>query len=209
MSGARSLRGTLLAAGLLAGCSLLPHAPLPEVYEGEWPEARDAATRFTNLYDGFEHRANLWTIRLTPEVRELRARRLAKWLSWSAAELEAKLAAERAEGAKWDDFIVLLYTANPKWNDLDAPSSVWRIEFDMGGDEVVMAQAQSLERNATFEALYPMTGPFDTAYRLRFPHAEGTPGLLPGVLHLASALGELRAAYTPGAKPTFAPRQAN
>lgn len=209
MSGAGSLRGPILAAALLAGCRLLPHAPLPQVYEGEWPAARDAATRFTDLYDGLEHRANLWTIRLTPEVRELRARRLAKWLSWSAAELEEKLAAERVEAEKWDDFVVLLYTADPKWNDLDAPSSIWRIAFDMGGGEVVMARAQALERNATFEALYPLAGPFDTAYRIRFPHAEGTPGLLPGVLRLASALGELLVAYTPGSKPTLAPHPAN
>jgi hypothetical protein len=199
----------LATAALLAGCGMLPHAPNPEVQKGAWPEARDRATRFTDLYDGFEHRATLWTVRLNPEVREERARRLAAWLSWTAAELEEKLAAERAEGGRWDDFVIFLYTASPKWNDLDAPQSIWRLEFDLGGGEVVAARVEALERTATFEALFPMGGAFDTAYRLRFPRTDDGPAPLPGVLRLASALGEMLLAYTPGSKPTPAPRPAD
>jgi hypothetical protein len=200
----------LAAAALLGGCGMLPHAPNPEVQAGAWPEARDRETRFTDLYDGFEHRANLWTVRLTPAVREERTRRLAAWLSWTAAELEAKLAAERTEAVSWDDFVIFLYTANPKWNDLDAPQSIWRLEYDLGGGEVLAARVEALERNATFEALFPLGGPFDTAYRLRFPRIdEGAAGPLPGVLRFASALGEMLLAYTPGSKPTPAPRPAD
>ena len=199
----------LAAVALLAGCGMLPHAPIPEVQKGAWPEARDRSTRFTDLYDGFEHRATIWTVRLTPEVREERTRRVALWLSWTAAELEEKLAAERAEAARWDDFVIFLYTAKPKWNDFDAPQSIWRLEFDLGGGEVVAARAEALERTATFEALFPMGGAFDTAYRLRFPRTDEGPVLLPGVLRLASALGEMRLAYTPGSKPTPAPRPAD
>ncbi len=194
---------------LLAGCGMLPHAPVPQVQEGTWPEERDAATRHTDLYDGFEHRADLWTIRLTPAVREERARRLAAWLHWTSAELEAKLAEELDTGAKWDEFVVFLYTADRKWNDLDAPESIWRIEFDLGGGEAVIGRAKSLERNATFEALFPMGGAFDTAYLLSFPRGD-TEQLAPtGVLRFASALGEMRLPYTPGAKPVPAPRPAD
>lgn len=195
------------AAGLLAGC--LPHAPVPEVQQGTWPEERDAATRYSDLYDGFEHRANLWSIRLTPAVREERARRLAAWLHWSQAELEAKLAAELAESVKWDDFVVFLYTADKKWNDLDAPESIWRVSFDMGGDEVVLGNAVSIERNATFKALFPQGGPFDVAYRVRFSRIDQERVPRPGVLRFASALGELRLSYTPGSKPVPAPRPAD
>lgn len=196
----------LAAAALLAGCGMLPHAPTPEVQWGAWPEARDRETRFTDIYDGFEHRANLWAVRLTPTVREARTRRLAAWLSWTAGELEARLAEDRIEAAKWDDFVIFLYTSKPKWNDLDAPQSIWRIEFTLGGDEVLPARVEALERTATLDALFPMGGAFDTAYRLRFQRTDAGPTPLPGVLRLASALGEMLVAYTPGARATPAPR---
>jgi len=199
----------LSTVALLAGCGTLPHAPIPEIQEGAWPDARDRETRFANLYDGFEHRAKLWVVRLTPAVREERARRLATWLSWTLAELEDRLAAEREEGAKWDDFVILFYTAKPAWNDLDAPKSIWRLEFDLGGGEVLAARTESLERDATFEALFPMGEAFDTAYRLRFPRTDAGAEPLPGVLRLASALGELIFAYTPRSRPTPAPRPAD
>jgi len=202
--GARTL-AALLALG--AGCGFMPHAPIPEVQSGAWPEARDHETRFVDIYDGFEHRANLWTVRLTPKVREERARRLAAWLSWTPGELEERLASEREEAAKWDDFIVFLYTAQPRWNDLDASDSIWRLEFDLGGGEVVAARAQAQDRNATFEALFPMGGAFDTAYRLRFPRTDDASGeMLPGVLRMASAIGEMIVPYTPTSKPHPAPR---
>jgi hypothetical protein len=205
----RLARGWLVPAALalLAGCSWVQRAPVPDDQEGAWPEARDAETRHVLLYDAFEHRARLWSIRLTPRVREERVRRTALWLSWTAAELEKKLAEEREEGAKWDDFVVFLYTTKPKWNDLDAPTSIWRQEFDSGGGEVLAARTESIERDATFDTLFPMGGPFDTAYRVRFPRAAGSTGdPAPGVLRFASALGELVLDYRPGAKPTRAPR---
>ena len=206
---ARRHAALLLASAALAGCGLMRHAPVPEIQEGAWPEERDAATRRADIYDGFEHRADVWTIRLTPAVREERVRRLAAWQHWPQAELDAKLVLERDEAAKWDDFVVFLYTADRKWNDLDAVESVWRIAFDMGGGEAVVGRAQALERNATFEALFTMGGAFDVAYRIRFPRFDTEPVPRPGVLRFASALGELSLAYTPGSKPVPAPRPAD
>jgi len=198
-----------LAAVALAGCGILPHAPIPEVQRGAWPEERDAATRRADIYDGFEHRADVWTIRLTPAVREERARRLAAWLNWSPAELDAKLAQERAENARWDDFVVLLYTADRSWNDLDAPQSIWRILFDMGGGDETVGKATAIGRDATFDALFPMVGPFDTVYRVRFPRFDTELVPRPGVLRFASALGEMRLPYTPGSVPVPAPHPAD
>lgn len=199
-----SRAAVLLLAGLVAtGC--LPHAPVPAWDQGGWPEQRDAVTRRADIYDGFEHRADVWSVRLTRAVREERLRRVAAWQHWSQAELDAKLAAEREEAAKWDDFVILFYTADKKWNDLDATQSIWRLVFEMGGGDEVVGKAQSLERNATFEALYPMGGPFDVAYRVRFRRDDNEPTPRPGVLRIASALGELRLPYTPGSKPVPAP----
>lgn len=197
----------VLAAALAAGCGTLRSAPVPEIYEGTWPEERDAATRQADLYDGFEHRANVWVVRLTPAVREERARRLSDWLHWPGAELAARLAVERDEVAKWDEYVVLLYTADRKWNDLDAVQSIWRLEFDMGGGEEIVGRAVALERDASFEALFPLGGPFDVAYRVRFPRYDAEPVPRPGVLRFSSALGEMQFPYTPGAKPVRPPRR--
>jgi hypothetical protein len=194
------------ALALAFGCSFFQRAPIPDDQAGAWPAARDLETRHVVLYDAFEHRARLWSIRLTPAVREERARRLALWLSWTPAELEQKLAAERDEGAKWDEFVVFLHTAKPAWNDLDAPQSIWRQEFDTGGGEVVAAKTETIGRDATFDTLFPMGGAFDTAYRIRFPRDAGSAAPPAGKLRLASALGELVMDYTPGAEPNPAPR---
>jgi hypothetical protein len=211
MTGRSRALGSAVAvvAALAAGCGMLPHAPVPEVQAGAWPVARDRETRFRDLYDGFEHRANVWAVRLTPVAREERARREAAWLSWTEAELDARLEQERAEATKWDEFVVFLYTADRKWNDLDAPKSIWRIEFDLGGGEVLAARAEAIERNATFDTLFPLGTAFDTAYRVRFPRTADGSEPLPGVLRLASALGEVLLPYTPGAKPNPAPRPAD
>jgi hypothetical protein len=208
---ARPLARALAVAAVVAaagGCGILNRAPQPGPQRGAWPEARDRETRAADLYDGFEHRARIWTVRLTAQVREERARRLAAWLGWTPAELEAKLAAERDEAGKWDDYVTFFYTADRKWNDLDALKgrSIWRVELELGGEDRSFPQVEALERDATFEMLFPMGDAFDTAYRLRFARTDQGPAPLPGVLRLASALGEMKLAYTPGSKPTPSPR---
>ena len=194
------------AAGL-AGCSAISsHAPKPPPDEGEWARVRDEATRRFELYDGFIHRATATATHLDERVREARAKRLALWFSWTDAELAARRAAEAAEAARFEEFVVVLYTAEKAENDLDAPRSVWRVAVENDGAEALPVEMTALEIDLTLKGLYPWIGPFDTVYRVRFPRAVGPLTGKPFVLLLASAKGKVPRDYSVPAEKFHVPR---
>jgi hypothetical protein len=181
-----------LAALAASACFIHPRQPKPRPEGGDWAEARDAATRAKQLYDGVVHRANAVAVHLTLRVREARATRLGDWLAWSAAELDRRLAEERAEAAKGEEFVVAFYTAEETANDLDAPGSVWRVAVVVDGINVLPSDIEAVPLEPTVHALYPLVGPFDTVYRVRFPPTPDGP--LAGrafVLRITSALGAM------------------
>jgi hypothetical protein len=190
-------RALLAAAALAAssGCAIHSRAPLPPTREGEWALVRDAATRRAVLYDRFKHRATATATHLSPAVREARARRLAEWLGWTPAELEARLATERTEAASTEEFLVSFYTADTRANDLDAPRSVWRVALQVGSADMVATKMTSVDSDATVVGLFPYVGPFDVAYRVIFPKAPQPLDGSPFVLRLASGLGSLDLDY--------------
>jgi hypothetical protein len=180
-----------LAALALAGCAF-QRAPRPTTREGEWASQRDAATRRAYLYDGLKHRATATATLLSLEVREARARRLAEWFGWTAAELEDRLAQERLEAEQGEEIILSFYAADTKDDDLDAPRSVWRVAARADGTDLVATRVTSTDRDATVLGLFPYIGPFDTVYRVFVPHAPGGPlGGRPFVFDIASARGKL------------------
>jgi len=195
----RALAGAaaISAVALASSCVFVhPRSPQPRPETGEWAEARDAATRAKQLYDGIDHRANAIAVHLTLKVREARAGRLGDWLAWSPAELDQRLAQERAEAAAGEEFVVAVYTADLKSNDLDAPQSIWRLALVVDGINVLATKVEALEMDWTVRQLYPVFGPFDTVYRVRFPHVpEGPLDGKPFLLRMTSAMGGLDLDY--------------
>jgi hypothetical protein len=193
----------LLALALGApGCGLKVYNPVPSPMIGEWADARGAATRRAQLYDGFSHRANASATHLTLRVREARARTLGEWLGWTPAELEARLAKERTEAAAGEDFLLAFYTADVTVNDLDAPESTWRVALQLDQQDVLAARVTDLEVDATLQKLFPFVGPFEVVYLVHFPPlAEGPLDGKPFVLLLASALGQVTLDFSAPAIP--------
>jgi hypothetical protein len=204
----------LLAAALslaLAGCSLfqgmnerLPRHPSPGPAGGEYAALREAASRHDSLYDGLVHRADLNGTWLSPAVRLAGTRQLAEWQSWTPGELEAALKADQAAAAKGEEFVLALYTAERKHNDLDVKPSVWHVEIDDGQRVAVASTVEVLTADATTQQLFPYVGPFDVVYRIRV-RWDGPP--LEGrrfVLRLAGAVGKLELDF--GADGRRAPR---
>jgi len=200
-------RGILAAAALLAagaGCSSINEfktkKPEPGTREGDWAMIRDAATRRAVLYDRFVHRATVTATYLGPAQRRARVDRLAKWLDWTEEERVARQKAEDAEAAKYDDFLVSLYTSDHHDNDLDAKRSIWRVALDLAdGKDVVSHDATVMDTDATLRNLFPYLGPFEIVYRVRFPRADGPP--LSGqafTLEFSSALGKLELSFGNG-----------
>ena len=195
------------ALALCAGCAALSRSPKPSPMEGEWAAKRDAASRRAYLYDGLSHRATVTSTHLSLAVREARARRLALWLGWTPAELDQRLAQERTEAACSEEFLVFLYTAEPLFNDLDAPRSNWRVALQVDGADLLPTKITGLDRDAATVFLYPFMGPFDVVYRVTVPMP--TAGPIDGrafTLELASALGKLDMDFAkPG--PELIPQQ--
>jgi hypothetical protein len=189
----RTALGLAFASALaLAGCALLQKSPQPSTTEGEWATARDGATRRALLYDRFNHRASVTATLLTLEVREARARRLAEWFGWTPAELDARLAQERADAAKGEEFFVAFYTSDTRDNDLDAPQSIWRVAVKLENADVVAKRVTATDKDANLLVLFPYIGQFDVAYRVLLPPAPGGP--LAGrdfALEVTSAVGKL------------------
>ncbi len=185
-------RRTAAVAALALSACALHRAPVPQTTEGEWALQRDAFTRRAFLYDGLNHRATGTATFLSPAVREARARRLGDWLGWTPAELEERLAKERAEAEAGEELVLSFYAAERHDDDLDAPRSVWRVAVKVDGTDVVSSRVTTFERDATLLVLFPYIGPFDTAYRVLLPHPPGGPLAGRGfVFEVASARGKV------------------
>jgi hypothetical protein len=204
----RGLRGLWLAVALAlagAGCgqinALKTRAPDPGTREGEWALVRNAATRRAMLYDRFQHRATVTVTYLGAKERDAKVRRLAEWLGWTEQERLEAAKAEQAEAARYEDFLVALYTADRKSNDLDSRSSVWRLALTAApAEEQVTRDARIQDVNATLTRLFPYLSPFDNVYRVRFNRPVGR--VLEGrafQLVLASAIGKMELTFGDGA----------
>ena len=199
------MRGAAAAAALgLLGCGLLPPQPVPSAREGEWAAQRDRFTRSAKLYDRVDDRAFATATYQAPSVREARAARVAEWKAMTAEERERLLAAERAEGERWEEFLLALYTNDRELNDLASARSVWRLALlvEGGGELLPAGRPERVRPDATLAGLYPHLGAFDVLYRVRFPRLSGARPLseAPFKLVLAGAPGrlELRFDRPPG-----------
>ncbi len=200
---ARAIAALGLALLATAACTIRSRTPSPRTDQGEWAVKRDNATRRDLLYDGLDHRATATATHLSLAVREARARRLAEWKGWTAEELEQRLAAERAEAAAGEEFLVVFYTSSRKANDLDAPTSIWHAAVKSEAGELVSSGARVVDVDDELRGLFPWVGPFDVVYRVRFPIPQEGPLADEGyVLELASALGVLELDYTSLPLPT-------
>lgn len=187
---------TLAALAALGGCAFLPRSPTPTTLEGDWAKKRDASTRRDFVYDGLKHRATATATHLSLAVREARARRLGEWMGWTPVELEQRLAQERKEAAENEEFELALYTADPRFNNLDAPKSDWRVALKVDGADLLAKKVTALDRDAATLGLFPFVGPFDTVYRVIVPVPEAGP--VDGreySLEVSSALGKLTLDY--------------
>ena len=197
----------LTAATAVAACSLTQRAPIPQTSQGEWAILRDAASRRAYLYDGLKHRATSTATHLSLEVREARARRLAEWYGWTPAELDQRLAQERKEAAETEEFVLSMYTAEPRFNDLDAPRSDWRVALKVEGADLLPRRVTAVPLDAAVLGLYPFIGPFDVVYQVIVPMpAAGPIAGRPYTLEIASALGKLDMDFSkPG--PSLTPQE--
>jgi hypothetical protein len=197
----------LLAAGCGAGVPF-HRAPQPGTDTGDWGELRDQASRRASLYDGFVHRADATATWFSPDVREAGIRRQSEWQARNQEEVEQAIATGRAEAAKGEEFVVAVYTADRRANDLDSRTSVWHLELDDGEVRVPASEVTALTTDATIRQLFPYVGPFDVVYRVRFRWTGAPLTERPFKLYIAGGLGAMVLDFGPGGERPQAPRQA-
>ena len=183
------MRPAAVLALALGGCALFPPQPVPTTREGEWAAERDRFTRGGKAYDRLDDRVFATATYQAPSVREARVERLAEWKAMTAEERERLVAAERADGEQWEEFLLAFYTNDRNSNDLASTRSVWRLALVVeGGGEVLPAGRPEIVRSdATIIGLYPYVGQFDIVYRVRFPRWKGERPLHEGPFALVVA----------------------
>lgn len=209
-------RALLLALLSLAGCGAIqgvksrlpPREPQPGPEAGQFADLRDDATRQAKLYDGFLHRASATATWLSPEVRQAATKRLAEWQGWSDSDLASALAADQAEAAKGEEFVLAFYAAERRNNDLDARPSIWRIELGDGIDQASAESVTMADDDATMRALFPYVGPFDLVYRVRVPWKGAPLTGRPFQLRVSGALGRLDLRFNEPGSPVERPHMA-
>jgi hypothetical protein len=209
----RALAGAARWLGLalaLCGCAALggvkdrvtAREPATGPATTAFEEVRQASSRRDSLYDGLDHRADLSGTWLSSEVRLSASRQLAEWQGWSEAELQKAQAADLASGEKGEEFVLAVYTAERKHNDLDAKPSIWHIELDDGTQRAAAASVETVTADATVLQLFPYVGPFDQVYRVFVPWKGRPLTGRPFLLRVASALGALELDFGPkGERP--------
>ena len=182
---------------LLVTACLLPE-PRPPIDQGDWPALRGRMTRAGKLYDGLATNAFAQAVYLPREVREARVARVAAWKAFTVEETERMLVAERDDAARFEEFLLSLFTPESADNDLDTPKSIWRVALVMaGGEDILPASIQLIRPDSMLRALHPEIGDFDVVYRVRFPRTRPLADR-PFTLRLAGAKGRIDLKYGPG-----------
>ncbi len=189
-------RALAIVALLLAtGCVHLTKEPNPTADEGEWAAARARATRSGKLYDGLATNAFIRTVYLPRDVRDARVARIAEWKALSPDEIDRMLVAERDAAARYEEFLVFLFTPDLASNDLDSRKSVWRLALVVpGSPDVLPDQVEQIRPDALLRALHPDLGEFDTVYKVRFPRQQELSGKS-FIFRLAGAKGRIDMQY--------------
>jgi hypothetical protein len=195
---------------LVACASGVPtrRAPLPGPHSGEWAQLRNEASRRAALYDGFVHRANASATWFSPQVREAAVRRQGQWEGKNAAEIEQAVAVGLGDAALGEEFLVAIYTADRRANDLDASRSIWHLELDDGETRVPASEIVGFPTDATIRALFPYVDPFESVYRVRFRWTGAPLEGRPFKLRIAGGLGALVLDFGPDGEQPFTPRLA-
>jgi hypothetical protein len=132
----------------------------------------------------------------SPVFREARIRRRDAFQAQSPEQIAKDLQVATQQGADAYEFTVGVYMQNPRFDDLDLPSSIWRVSLNTPAGEVAPVLLKRVGRaDINTRAYYPYMGDFWTVYRVRFPKTlDSQPVVKPEeqtfILVLASSLGQ-------------------
>ena len=196
------LRRAVLAILVCALACTKPTPPLAGRYDAsgtdvqaeQYPHVLASWTRDNRLYNGLENKVFVTSVFMTPELRAAVRTAYPDVVGHGGPVTRDELAA-----APGDDlvFFVTMYTADRKWNDLQTPTSIWKVTLK-GAAEVVPRSIVRVRADENLRTVFPFIGRYDETYVVRFPAGDGTviaSATDEVTLRLASGLGETSLAW--------------
>jgi hypothetical protein len=172
-----------------------PRLEDPEA-ERVYREILDRYTGRDEIYAGMDTHLFAGATYQSWAFREARVKRMAQFQRMSVEEIQARLLEERSEWERFHVFELGAWTEDPRFDDFDSKTSVWRIALVANGVELLPVEVKREKRvDQNVRGLYPYMGLFWVKYRVVFPrHGPNGSPLLPSgtkglTLRLASALG--------------------
>ena len=194
--------GLSLVVALCGGCAAPPVVgdPAPKVsdsaQESAYRAAFDKETVQRQVYALFDTRMFVAATFLSTAFREARVRRIAAFQKIPPGEVQSRIAEERAEREKYDDFIVGVHMNEPRYDDFGRTNSIWRVVLETASGEVKPESVKRLGRaDLNLRALYPTMGTFWVAYRFRFPSSVPVRDGQPMTLRISSNVGRAELTY--------------
>jgi hypothetical protein len=173
----------VLSVGAIAACSSLPPVLSWEPpHIGDKPATvsdasaerayQDTVKKYSDhseVYVRLDTRLLVGATFQTWPFREARVHRSAAFEKLPQAEVDKRLAAERAEADASNDFFVGVHLDDYRFDDFDRKDTIWRVALIVNGQEVTPLKVERIGRaNVNLRALYPYLDDFWTAYRFRF-----------------------------------------
>lgn len=103
------------------------------------------------------------------EFREAMSRVYAEKYQLSESELQSRIWNEYQEAERGPEFVVILYTYDKKWNDLDSRESIWRLRLEREDQEYTPVSVVKVKPTPTDETFYPFSAPWTQMYVVLFP----------------------------------------
>ncbi|MFZ5445661.1 MAG: hypothetical protein ACOZQL_37055 [Myxococcota bacterium] len=190
---------------LTTGCATgriprVPGDPPPAVKdvdaERRYQETLERFTSARGVYDNLDSKVFVQATWQSPTFAEARVRREGLFKAWPEAELEQRLAAERARLEDATELFFAVHANDYRFDDFDRPNTMWRMVLVAGGEELRPLSIERLGRtNVELRSYYSYLESFWVGYRVRFPkHAFAAGETFR--LKLASALGQAELPFT-------------
>lgn len=174
----RSVRTALLLLGTFTGgCASLPgNVFFTEPFASSrtpYGEALLRNTREAELYQGFDTVAKVWVSWKNEEVRRALAKTSVDAYKLKGEEAESLRNEEEKGSGHVREFHVALYTPSKQWNDLDSPSTLWRVYLKLpDGSRFTPVQIVRLPKSDKNPVEYPYVTRWTREYTILFPLLE-------------------------------------
>jgi hypothetical protein len=193
-----SRREALAAAALLAPWGCAAPGPRPVDFTdstrnfgpGDYDRIYKAWSRHTRVVKDVGTVIELWAVLKGWEFRQAFVERYARVYGISDGEKRALYTAQLEASQRDYEFHVVAQMTEWRWNDLERPTSPWRLSLvDGAGVEVAPRNIQLLRLPDLYESqLFPDRTPFSRTYVVRFDRvaaqAAGFSGVRTGVISL-------------------------